>query len=64
MHNNYGSIVYTDKGKPLRGARISVGRTALAAITDDKGAFQLDNIPPGRIDLFIDGRTTSHQGKT
>jgi hypothetical protein len=41
-----------------RGRRIC-WRTALSATTDNKGAFQIDSVPPGRIDLFIDGRTVN-----
>lgn len=56
----FRGFIYTDKGAPLPGVRISAGRTSAVSTTDDTGAFVLDNLPPGRIDLFVDGRTSSH----
>jgi len=61
---SFKGYVYTDKGLPLPGVRLSIGRTALSSTTDETGAFQMENVPPGRIDLFVDGRTSSAQGKT
>lgn len=59
----FRGFVYTDKGEPLPGVRISVGRTSVVSTTDESGAFVLDNLPPGRVDLFVDGRTSSHLGQ-
>jgi large repetitive protein len=61
---NFRGFVYTDKGEPLPGVRLSAGRTSVVATTDETGAFELSNLPPGRIDLFVDGRTSSHLGQT
>jgi PKD repeat protein len=56
---SFAGFVYSDKGAPLEGVKVSVGRTALLATTDDKGYFQIANVPPGRIDLFVDGRAVN-----
>ncbi len=55
--------VTNDKGQALPGATISIGRTALSTTVDDKGQFRFDDIPPGKIDLFVDGRTVNLQGQ-
>jgi len=47
---SFKGYIYTDKGEPLPGVRISIGRTSLSATTDDTGAFELDDVVPGRID--------------
>ena len=47
-------------GTPLSGVRVSIGRTSLNVATDIDGNFTFaDLVPPGRIDLFIDGRTAA-----
>ncbi len=56
---NFAGYVYTDKGLPLSGVRVSIARTSLSSTTDEKGAFELRDVPPGRVDLFIDGRTVN-----
>lgn len=56
---SFKGTIYTDKGLPLPGVRVSIGRTVLANTTDDQGRLDLTNVPPGRIDLFIDGRTVN-----
>lgn len=53
---SFGGFIYSDKGAPLEGVKVSIGRTALLATSDDKGYFEIANVPPGRIDLFVDGR--------
>jgi hypothetical protein len=53
----FGGIVLDHTGTPLRGVRLSIGRTSLSAISDAAGKFQFDDqVPPGKIDLFVDGR--------
>ena len=56
---SFKGYVYDDKSKPLANVKVSIGRTSLVSTTDANGLFQLDNIPPGRIDLFVDGRTVN-----
>lgn len=56
---SFAGHIYTDKGAPLPGVKLSIGRTALLATSDDKGFFQIDNVPPGRVDLFVDGRAVN-----
>jgi hypothetical protein len=51
-------------GAPLPGVRVSIGRTSLIVATDNDGNFTFaDQVPPGRIDLFIDGRTATANNK-
>jgi hypothetical protein len=51
-------------GVPIPGVRLSIGRTNLSTTSDQTGAFRFDSdVPPGRIDLFIDGRTAQVAGK-
>jgi hypothetical protein len=56
---SFKGYVYDDKSRPLANVKVSIGRTASVSTTDANGLFQLDNIPPGRIDLFVDGRTVN-----
>ncbi|MFG6490501.1 PKD domain-containing protein [Roseateles sp. BYS78W] len=55
----FSGFIYSDKGQPLQGAKVSIGRTALLATSDDKGYFEIANVPAGRIDLFVDGRAVN-----
>ena len=44
-------------GKPLQGVRLSISRTSLSATTNANGKFLFNaQVPPGKIDLFVDGR--------
>ncbi len=40
---------------------MSIGRTALSTTVDDKGRFNFEDVPAGKIDLFVDGRTVNVQ---
>ncbi|OGB18894.1 MAG: hypothetical protein A2W72_11875 [Burkholderiales bacterium RIFCSPLOWO2_12_67_14] len=53
----FSGQIFDDKSQPLTGIKVSIGRTSLVSTTDALGKFELGNVPPGRIDLFIDGRT-------
>ncbi|MDQ1832632.1 hypothetical protein [Massilia scottii] len=49
-------------GQPLPGVRVSIGRTSLSTTADETGYFSFDGqVPPGKLDLFIDGRTANVQ---
>lgn len=55
----FSGILQNDKGEALPGARMSIARTSLSATTDEKGKFNFVDVPAGKIDLFVDGRTVS-----
>ncbi|MBB3122418.1 Ig-like domain-containing protein [Pseudoduganella violacea] len=59
----FSGVVMNDKGQPLPGARMSIGRTALSTTVDEKGRFAFEDVPPGKIDLFVDGRTVTLPGQ-
>ena len=42
----YDSLV---RNAPLTGAEVTVDGTALSALTDSRGQFRLDGVPPGRV---------------
>jgi methionine-rich copper-binding protein CopC len=47
-------------GKALQGVRVNISRTNLVSTTDQNGNFEfLDQVPPGKLDLFIDGRNVT-----
>ncbi|SHG67329.1 Ig-like domain-containing protein [Massilia sp. CF038] len=54
--------VLNHTGQPLGGVRMSIGRTSLSTTTDANGDFHFDSqVPVGKVDLFIDGRTANVQ---
>ncbi|MDY7540477.1 hypothetical protein RGU72_19665 [Undibacterium sp. 5I1] len=54
----FSGKVLNHTGTPLSGVRVSIGRTSLDVTTDATGFFHFDDqVPPGKLDLFIDGRT-------
>ncbi|MBK8284190.1 MAG: hypothetical protein IPK97_04580 [Ahniella sp.] len=56
----FSGVVRSDAGVPLEGVRVSIDRTSLLATTDAAGLFRFeDQVPPGRVDLFVDGRDVS-----
>jgi Carboxypeptidase regulatory-like domain/Bacterial Ig-like domain/Peptidase M15 len=59
----FSGQVFDHRNTPLPGVRLSVGRTALSATSDATGQFSFDNVPPGKLDLFVDGRTATVQGQ-
>lgn len=53
--------VYDHRGSPLLGARLSIARTNLSVTTDSDGRFAFESdVPPGKLDLFVDGRTVTN----
>jgi hypothetical protein len=53
-------VVMSHTGKPLPGVKFSIARTNLIATSDSAGKFAFnDQVPPGKIDLFVDGRTVT-----
>jgi hypothetical protein len=58
----FSGKVLSHSGQPLPGVRVSIGRTSLSATADDSGYFTFPGqVPPGKLDLFIDGRTANVQ---
>jgi len=56
----FRGVVMSHTGKPLAGVRFSIARTNLSATSDSNGKFEFtDQVPPGKIDLFVDGRTVT-----
>jgi len=50
-------VVMDHAGTRLAGIRLSIGRTPLAVMSDAEGFFRFeDQVPAGKVDLFIDGR--------
>lgn len=56
----FSGKVLSHNGVPLAGVRVSLGRTSLSTTTDDTGFFSFDGqVPAGKLDLFVDGRTAN-----
>jgi large repetitive protein len=56
----FRGVVMNHTGKPLAGVRLSIARTNLSVTSDQTGKFEFsDQVPPGKIDLFVDGRTVN-----
>ncbi len=56
----FSGKVLNHTGVALAGVRVSLGRTSLSTTTDATGFFSFeDQVPPGKLDLFIDGRTAN-----
>jgi hypothetical protein len=53
-------VVMNHTGKPLAGVRLTISRTNLSATSDANGKFEFaSQVPPGKVDLFVDGRTVT-----
>jgi large repetitive protein len=56
----FSGVVMDHTGKPLSGVRLAISRTNLIATSDTNGRFLFsDQVPPGKIDLFVDGRSAT-----
>ncbi|AVP95699.1 hypothetical protein C7S18_00150 [Ahniella affigens] len=52
-----GGTVMDHDGTPIAGVRLSIDRTPLSVLSAADGSFRFaDQVPPGKIDLFVDGR--------
>lgn len=59
---SFSGKVLSHTGQALAGVRVSLGRTSLVSTTDSEGNFSFDSqVPAGKLDLFIDGRTANVQ---
>lgn len=60
----FSGIVMNDRQQPLPGVQLSISRTPLTVTSDAQGKFSFDaNVPPGKIDLFVDGRSATVQNE-
>ncbi len=50
-HASVEGVVLSPEGRPVGGASVCCGR--VAGVTDADGAFALDGIPPGRVDIVV-----------
>ncbi len=56
----FRGVVMNHTGKPLAGVRLTISRTNLSATSDANGRFEFaSQVPRGKIDLFVDGRTVT-----
>lgn len=59
---SFSGIALDHSGAPLAGAIVSISRTNLSARSDATGKFRFeDSVPPGKIDVYIDGRDVRAQ---
>ena len=57
----FAGVVFDHRSAPLANVRLSITRTNLAVTTDAEGKFAFEaDVPPGKIDLFIDGRNVTN----
>jgi outer membrane receptor protein involved in Fe transport len=49
-----GSVVTVETAVVLAGVRVSVAGTGLGAFTDEKGAFRIERVPAGTVELVTD----------
>lgn len=53
----FSGVVLDHSGKPLQGVRLTISRTPLSTLSGPDGRFVFDDqVPPGKIDLDVDGR--------
>lgn len=61
----FSGVVMDHTGKPLSGVRLSISRTNLVSTSDKEGKFLFSSqVPPGKIDLFVDGRNATAPANT
>lgn len=64
---SFSGTVQDHVGVPVAGVRLSIGRTNMSVLTGEDGTFLFEGqVPPGKIDLFVDGREVNivREGRT
>lgn len=56
---SFKGVVVDNAHEPIPGATVSIGGTALSAVTDAAGQFHLDGVPAGAVHIHIDPSTSS-----
>lgn len=47
-----GAVTFTDGGRPVHGAVVLVVGPGLVALTDDRGEFEIESVPPGTYEIL------------
>ena len=47
-----GAVTFTEGGQPVHGAVVLVVGPGLVALTDDRGEFEIDSVPPGTYEIL------------
>jgi hypothetical protein len=48
-----GQVVNAVSGEPLSGSSVFINGSSIGTVADNKGRFELNNIPPGRYELVV-----------
>ena len=47
-----GAVTFADGGQPVHGAVVLVVGPGFVALTDDRGEFEIDSVPPGTYEIL------------